>query len=541
MEGKMITPFFRLCTVWKTSRLLYNKSKNRKGKPTNSKDKSILAVAALALALTLFEHRAMAQNITPPLNPGEKPTREKSVLEGKPDIHGGSSTGGDGTTPAAEMRQMREMIEKLESRVRQLEAEKAVIVSGQPGTPPAAPTTHDLAPTGAKGAAQSNSLTEADRGTLDFLRGTTINLGVDGYYGYNFNRPIGRINLLRAYDAQSNSFTLNQATIVLERAPDVEAGRRFGGRLDLMFGQATETGSANPGNEARPQVYRHIWQAYGTYVAPIGKGLTVDFGKFASSIGLEGNYTKDQINYSRSYLFNYLPYYHVGFRSNYAFNDKLNVTHYLVNGIGQSEDFNGFKSQALLLNFKPTKSVSWNVNYYTGLEGRDSNPVLNPGFAPLPTQPGLSTDVIGRAPRGRTHIVDAYASWNATEKLTLAGQFDYVINRSQTFSSPSRVTGGAAYARYQFTPKFALAGRAEYLSDRADRGGLFSGVTQALKETTATAEYKLDQGVLLRAEWRRDFSNQPFFLTNAPGALKKEQNTATLGLIWWFGRKEGGW
>ena len=51
--------------------------------------------------------------------------------------------------------------------------------------------------------------------------------------------------------------------------------------------------------------------------------------------------------------------------------------------------------------------------------------------------------------------------------------------------------------------------RAEYLSDR---GGLFSGVNQALKETTLTTEYKLANGFLTRFEWRRDFSNQPFFL-----------------------------
>lgn len=279
------------------------------------------------------------------------------------------------------------------------------------------------------------------------------------------------------------------------------------------------------------------WQAYGTYVAPVGNGLTTDFGKFASSLGFEGNYTKDQINYSRSYLFNFLPYYHLGFRNNYAFNDKVNVTHYLVNGIGQSEDFNGFKSQAVLINIKPTNRVSWNVNYYTGIEGRDVNATLNPGFAPLPTQPGLSIDVIQPAPEGRTHIFDTYASWTATDKLTLAGQFDHVINRAQTFSAPSHLTGGAAYARYQLTPKVALAGRAEYLSDR---GGLFSGVTQSLKETTLTFDYKLVEGVLMRGEWRRDFSNQPFFLTDTPGVLKKDQNTATLGLIWWFG-KEGGW
>lgn len=92
--------------------------------------------------------------------------------------------------------------------------------------------------------------------------------------------------------------------------------------------------------------------------------------------------------------------------------------------------------------------------------------------------------------------------------------------------------------KYQLSPKFALAGRAEYLSDR---GGLFSGLTQALKETTATFDYNVADGFLMRYEWRRDFSNQPSFLTQTQGVLSKQQNTATLGLIWWWGRKEGAW
>ena len=46
---------------------------------------------------------------------------------------------------------------------------------------------------------------------------------------------------------------------------------------------------------------------------------------------------------------------------------------------------------------------------------------------------------------------------------------------------------------------------------------------------------------LTRLEYRRDFSNQPFFLTEQPGVLKKEQNTVTLGLVWWMGQKQGGW
>jgi hypothetical protein len=309
-------------------------------------------------------------------------------------------------------------------------------------------------------------------------------------------------------------------------------------RLDLQYGQATETLQGNAANELRPQVYRPVWQALGTYVVPIGKGLTVDFGKFGSSLGYETNYTKDNFNYSRSYYFNFLPFYHLGFRTRYPVNDKLTVMYHVVNGVQQSEDFNGFKSQHLALILTPTRKVSWQVNYYFGQEQRDTVPELNPGFASLPTQPGLSTNVIRPVPNGRLHILDTYASWNVTDKLTLVGEADYVVSRLQHSSAPSHISGGVVYARYQFAPKFALTGRAEYLSDR---GGLFSGVTQALKETTFTADFKLADGFLMRGEWRRDFSNQPFFLTDTPESLKKEQNTTTLGLIWWFGRKEGSW
>jgi len=70
---------------------------------------------------------------------------------------------------------------------------------------------------------------------------------------------------------------------------------------------------------------------------------------------------------------------------------------------------------------------------------------------------------------------------------------------------------------------------------------MFTGATQTVKETTLTFEQKLADGFLLREEWRRDFSNHPYFLTGTLGSLKKEQTTATIGLVWWFGAKEGGW
>jgi hypothetical protein len=440
-------------------------------------------------------------------------------------------------TPGApdDAAQLRRLVEELQKRVAELEAH------AQQQAPAASnPASTAALKTSAPAQAQVTpaQLTNDDRAILDYLKGTTVNLTVDGYYGYSFNHPIGRINLLRAYDVSSNSFSLNQAGVVMERAPDVAAGRRFGARLDLQYGQTTESQAGNPANELRPQAYRNIFQAYGTYIVPLGSGVTVDFGKWASALGIEGNYAKDQINYSRSYFFNFLPFYHMGFRAAYDVNKRFSVAYWLVNGAGQTEDFNGFKSQNFQVALKPSASLTWTTNYYTGQEQRDVVPVLNPAFPTLPTQPGVPTQMVVPAPDGRMHILDTYVSWSATPKLTLAAEGDYVINRVFSHSAPAHATGGAAYIRYQFTPKFAVGARAEYLSDR---GGLFSGVTQALKETTFTTEYKLAEGFLMRGEWRRDFSNRPFFLTETPGVLKNEQNTATLGLIWWWGRKQGAW
>lgn len=451
--------------------------------------------------------------------------------------------------------------EDLQRRVQQLEAEmtelKKIIKQLQPGAPAGeaagspgvvsggASVVAVQPATGANeqvGSALRATQSAEDRKTLDFLRDTTINLGLDTYYAYNFNHPVGRVNLLRPYDVLSSNFSLNQASVIFEQAPDLAAGHRWGTRLDLQFGQATDTLQGNPANEPRPQIYRNIFQAYGTYVAPLGKGLTVDFGKWASPLGIEGNYTKDQMNYSRSYYFAFLPFYHMGIRASYPISERLTLNYWVVNGTNQAEATNGFKDELFGFTAKPRKTVTWTMNYYLGQENPDRRVV--PPASPIPVQPGLSFQAIRPAPDGRTHIFDSYVTWQTTPKLTLAVEGDYVIQRLWRdaalgrSSAPSRVDGGAAYARYQFTPKVALATRAEYLSDRR---GLFSGITQALKENTVSFDYKPSEGFLVRCEWRRDFSNQPSFLTDVQDILSKRQNTATLGLVWWWGRKEGAW
>jgi hypothetical protein len=439
---------------------------------------------------------------------------------------------------SSELRELREAVRDLRAEVAELRSE---IKKQRPQEESQARTSVEPTPstTNTPPPAQSTASETRKGAGLDFLRDATLEVGLDGYYGYNFNKPIGRVNLLRAYDVSSNAFSLNQANVIFKYDPDVAGGRRFGARVDLQFGQATETLQGNAGNELRPDVYRPIFQAYGTYVVPVGKGLTVDFGKWASSLGVEGNYTKDQLNYSRSLWFIALPFYHAGVRANYKFNDRLGVNYWVTNGTQQTEPFNGFKDQLFGVTLQPHKTVNWTVNYYLGQEHPDVVFFPNGGGKPgLPVQQGIPFAPITDAPNGRLHIFDSYLTWQATPKLTLAFEGDLVIQRLLKESRPSHFSGGAVYARYQVRPKAWIGARSEYLSDR---GGLFSGATQALKEVTLTYDYKLAEGFLMRTEWRRDFSNIPFFLTDQLGTLSKHQNTATMGVVWWWGNKEETW
>jgi hypothetical protein len=335
------------------------------------------------------------------------------------------------------MEHLQQRLEDLEGEVTELKAQISEMrSSASSAVVPVAALTHTTADDQAESSVLSKGtqsppdgalLPAEDRTILNYLKGTTINVSLDAYYGYNFNDPVGRVNLLRAYDVSSNAFSLNQAAVIFERAPDVAAGRRFGARLDLQFGQATATLQGNPVNEPRPGIYRNIFQAYGTYVIPVGSGLTVDFGKWASSLGDEGNYTQFQINYSRSYWFNFLPFYHMGVRAQYSVNKKLALNYWVVNGNNQTEPTNSYKDELFGFLVSPNQNLSWTFNYYLGQDHPDATQV--PTCGPVPVQPGLCFEKITPAPNGKLHIFDTNVNWQSTQKLLLQLEGDYVIER----------------------------------------------------------------------------------------------------------------
>ena len=350
------------------------------------------------------------------------------------------------------------------------------------------------------------------------MGGVQVGATLEGYYQFNFNRPFDRVTLLRAYDTLANVFSLQQIGLVVERVPDVASNRRFGARVDLQFGQAVEAAQGDPANEPRPDGYRNIWQAYGTYIFPIGRGLEVDFGKFGSNLGYETNYAKDNNQFSRALLFDFLPFYHNGLRLTLPLSDKVTLMYMLTNGVQQTEDFNNYKSNHVTGIVKLTHAVIWTANYYVGREQPDGG---------LP-----------HGPDGLFRVFDTQLVLApSTSKFSAALDANYVTNQIYKSDASLALKGLGLYGRYQATARDALSLRYERLDDN----GLFSGIAQLLQGVTLTMERKIADGFAIRTECRRDWSNQLLFTAHDVAKSRNHQATLLAGVLWWFGNKSGAW
>jgi len=324
---------------------------------------------------------------------------------------------------------------------------------------------------------------------------------VDTYYGYNFNKPAGDTPL-RNFDTKHNQVSLGLIEVALEQKPI--ATSRLGFRADLDFGPTTDlVHAAEPGGT---DVFKTFEQGYLSWLAPAGKGLQLDVGKFVTPFGAEVIEAKDDWNYSRSLLFALaIPYYHVGLRATYNVSDKVALTGFLVNGWNDAVDNNGGKSIGVSATVKPHPKLTIVGNFMGGPEQKDD-----------------SAD--------KRYLWDGTVTFNATPTLSLMANYDY--GKDRFAGVPVKWQGVAGYLRWQATPRWALSPRVEWLDD-AD--GFMTGVSQKVREFTLTSENKIDGGLLARFEFRRDMADEPFFVKN--GGKVKGQSTFTVGLVYAYGTR----
>lgn len=402
---------------------------------------------------------------------------------------------------AAETQELRSRIQVLEERLEKLEAEKRKESTATTNSK-ATPTTDELPTPETQPTATANS-----SGVLDFFKEVEVSGFVDGYYSYNFNKPAGRTNVLRNFDVRNNEFALNLAELVVEKKPD-PLNSRLGFRLDLDYGRTTDiVHAAEPGGA---ETYKVIQQAYGSYLAPVGSGLQIDFGKFVTSHGAEVIETKDNWNYSRGLLFAWaIPYYHMGARAHYAFNRKVSVMGMVVNGWNNVEDNNAGKTFGVMLGLTPTTKLSIVQNFMTGPEQTNDD-------------------------KHHRNLSDTTIAYTFNSKVAVMANYDYGFDH---LAAGPKVhwQGLATYLRYTPAKKWAFVPRYEWFDDH---DGFSTGVTQTVKEFTMTGEYRVKPNLITRLEGRRDWSNQFFFPKSDPTVFAKSQTTVLAGFIWTFGTRE---
>ncbi|MFN0120901.1 MAG: porin [Blastocatellia bacterium] len=466
--------------------------------------------AALLLCLTVSV-MAQATNETPGPDRGPEAGETKPAATPAP-----AARPRDAAETARAVEMMEERIRQLEEKLARFEAAaKGVVSVTNPAAagPVIAPTPQETADLKKEVEALREDA-KKNAGFTGFLRDVEVTGVVDGYYSYN-NNKVDMFTQGRAFDVRHNAFSLQMARIGLEKKNSLDSPLGF--RVDIGVGETVDR-IVSVSDSSRNDGTKHVLQAYASYVAPIGTGLTIDFGKFYTPVGAEVVDTKDNFNYSRGWLFTYGPYYHAGLRVKYAPNSKVALAGFLVNGWDNLFENNAARNTGKTVGFQigltPTSRFALTETYLVGKE------------APLANVPAVS------ARDNVRHVADTVASYVVTDKLTLLGNFVYGTDGDNR-GARGHWTGFAGYLKYAFNNRLAFSPRFEVLNDR---DGLRTGTAQTVKDITLTQELKLVNNLLARFEYRRDFSNQGFF-SNAAGLTRKNQNTVILGISYFFTSK----
>jgi hypothetical protein len=363
------------------------------------------------------------------------------------------------------------------------------------------------------GASEGSAILELPSG----LHGVQMGGYVDTSYTYSFNEPSTGTTTLRGFDTRANSFMLNQAKLFLAKPASSDSPVGF--RTDLIFGtdaevlSSVETGLGTTDNEELD-----IQQAYVEYLAPLGDGLHLKAGKFTTLHGAEVTESKDNWNFSRSFLYTWgEPLTHTGVRAHYPVLENVTAMVGVSNGWDVVDDNNKAKTLEFGLTAAPMEGVTWAGTYMVGAE-----------------QAADSHD--------QRHFFSTVLGWDPIEKVHLKLAYDYGFEEdllSETGGGNASWQGVAAYAKYDVTDKASVAGRLEFFNDQ---DGARTAVNASSSPTgspiadldlmgfTLTGEYKIHEHLISRLEWRTDKADSQIFRTDE-GFGSSAQNTIALEFI----------
>ncbi|HEX4405555.1 MAG TPA: outer membrane beta-barrel protein [Polyangia bacterium] len=331
----------------------------------------------------------------------------------------------------------------------------------------------------------------------------TVDGLVDAYYMAYLNPQSGANNSLtspsgRAFDQNSNTFTLNYARLGLGMSAD-----NVSLRMDLGYGSmgniingngAVSGGGTTMAGAPVTGLGFFAEQAYAE-VSPV-TNFTIDLGKFDTTAGAEVIQANKNWLYSRSFLFNAIPLVHTGLRLGYKVNDMVSVQGSVVNGWnGQGFEVDGNSNKTIGLNAAITLPMGVGIipTIYFGKETG-------------------STDT-----RFLGDLVGTYTMGNLGLNLNI----DYINDKAGGYDG---FIGFAPMAHYVVSDKLNVTARGEFVHNK------IMGTSVSYEELTLGCALPVAGHFEFRPEARGDFSNQDAFA----GATKKNQFTLTGAFLAYF-------
>ena len=432
---------------------------------------------------------------------------------------------------AASPGDLQSQVQELQEEVQELKGEVTTLKTQQTVAVPAA---------GASPATIGQQVGSIGKDLGDIKTNLSTNLGVhihglvDTTYEYNLNDPNtsggskggsnavstgGRLNQLRVFDINANSFNLEQFNLHLDRT--AEGGVGF--VMDLNFGQvanvlraSTRNSNLNPAATSNDVI--DLTQGYLTYTVPVGTGINLEAGRFVTLLGEEiiPTWNANNFNISRDFIFGFgVPFTHTGIRAQYAFNPAVSATLGVNNGWDDIADNNDGKTVEGQLNLTPTSTTSFVFNGIYGPEQVDRGNTQRWVIDPIATwhTPLTGLQLIGEfiygSEGGPISVTPIFSSHGNGLNTLPAGP-----NGTVTFPNTATWSAAAGYIVYDWTDALEFALRGEWFRDA---NGVRTGLRQTLGEVTGTINYKVPgvTGLLARLEYRHDESNaHPFFSNN---------------------------
>ncbi len=350
-------------------------------------------------------------------------------------------------------------------------------------------------------------------GTRELQYGVYVDLG---YLASN-NQPENGLWRSKSTTFELDDSRLNMALAYVHK--DATPQSRWGLEFGLQTGVDTDGLISDPPPEpiSNANALRHLVRANASHLFPVGNGLELTGGLINSYIAYESYFAIKNVNYTRGYITDNVPYFFFGLEGFYPINEDLNVGLYAVNNWNYLVQPNSQPSWGVQVGWQANPDTRFTQNLFYGSTQEDTSLEFWRFFS------------------------DSIVEWKK-DPFLLAASFDIGTEKQaeQMGNSRNYWMAAALWAAWSITEPLSLAFRPEFFYDP---DGLITGARQTLQAYTLTLKYKFNPAVshtlAAALEYRYDRSTGPDggFFKGADNHLVPDQHLVIFALMWHFGRK----